>query len=314
MPQPTFNDLRPVDPVMTQLSIGYKNSDFFWDVIAPPIKLTQQSGTYFKWTKDYWFRKMEGGERAPAGPYQMVHFGVDTDTYRTREYGFEDAVDESIRAASQTAEDLDVQSTKFLVNIMQYQLEKDAKDALWKTGVWGTDITLSGNTQWDDYTNSDPFGAINTAMRTVKRNTGMKPNSFAISGAVWDVVKEHPKIIEKYKYTQKGIMTEDLVAAALGIPNFYVLESVENTAKEGLAFAGADIWDQNGLLWTRMPNLGLMVPNTAYHIIWDEKGNFPWAMQNYNREEVRSKIHRIFTHKTIKVVAADRAYYFNDMI
>ena len=46
-----------------------------------------------------------------------------------------------------------------------------------------------------------------------------------------------------------------------------------------------------------------MVPNGAYTFIWDEMGNVPWAMQNYRAEEVRSDVHRIFTHPTVEITS-----------
>ena len=43
MPLPTITDVRPVDPVMTQLSIGFKNPRYFWDQIAPPVEVAEKS-------------------------------------------------------------------------------------------------------------------------------------------------------------------------------------------------------------------------------------------------------------------------------
>ena len=204
-----MGDVRPVDPVMTNLSIGFKNEAYYWDKLAPVVPVSEKSGTYFIWDKDYWLRKVAGSERAPSVPYTRVDKGVSTGTYECFERGYEELVYDPIRKASQTPEALDVQATAHLTEIMQLELEKLVAGTIWKTGVWGTDVTLSGTSQWSDAT-SNPITALDTAMRVVKRNTGSKPDVMFISGTVWDTLKEHPILIEKYKYSQKAILTEEL--------------------------------------------------------------------------------------------------------
>ena len=195
---------------------------------------------------------------------------------------------------------------------MQLELEKLVAGTIWKTGVWGTDVTLSGTSQWSDAT-SNPITALDTAMRVVKRNTGSKPDVMFISGTVWDTLKEHPILIEKYKYSQKAILTEDLVSAALGLRKIYVMDSVENTAAEGATYAGADIWTDKALLIKESKMVSKNSPAGAYSFIWQKDGGVPWAMNNYREEQVRADVHRIFTQVDIKVCAKDWGYFFNDV-
>jgi len=313
MPLPTQNDVRPIDPVMTNLSVGFKNEAYFWDKLAPTVEVSQKSGTFFKWTKDYWLRREEGSSRAPGGPYTRVQHGVTTDTYDTQEEGFEEVVDDSIRKASQTPEGLDVQAVRHLTTQMELFLEKAVATELWKTGVWGTDKTLAGNNQWSN-SDSNPITEIDSAIRIVKRNTGSKPDVLYVSGVVWDYLKEHTKIIEKYKYSQKAILTEELVAAALGLKKIYVMDSVENTAKEGLTYSGSDIWGKHALLTKETRQPALNAPSGAYTFMWSDDGNTPWAMENYRDEPIRSDVHRIRTHLDIKVCASDWGYFFNNAV
>ena len=72
-----MGDVRPVDPVMTNLSIGFKNEAYYWDKLAPVVPVSEKSGTYFIWDKDYWLRKVAGSERAPSAPYTRVDKGVE---------------------------------------------------------------------------------------------------------------------------------------------------------------------------------------------------------------------------------------------
>lgn len=312
MPLPTQRDLRPVDPVNTQLSIGFKNARYYWDVVAPPVSVDEKSGTYFIWTRDFWFRREAGALRAPTAQYQRIGFGVTTGTYDAPERGFEELVSEVIEASSQAPDDLETLTVQHLTEIMQIELEKIVSAGVFVTGVHGTSTTLSGVNQWSDYAGSDPIADSDLAKRTIRRNTGAEPNVLSIGALPWEVLKEHPLILDKYKHTQTGIMTEDLVAAALGMPRLNVMKSVENTAAENATYVGADMWTDNALWQVQTPTPGLRVPNNAYTIIWDEKGNFPWAMDSYPEENTRSMVHRIFTHPVFELTAAQYGYILLD--
>ena len=311
---PTIKDVRPVDPVLTDLSIGFKNEAFMWDQIAPVKQVTQRSATYFTYDREYWLRRQDGAERAEGGSFQRVGFGVSSATYKALQYGFEQAVDDVTRDGSQTPETLDTLAVAFVTNLIQIELEKLVAAAFFATSKWGTDNTLSGNNQWSDFANSDPIGNIDTAIRTILRNTGARNNIRGFIGLTgWEKIKEHPLIIEKYKHTQTGIMTEELVAKALGLSSLTVGSAVENTAAEEATFVGADIWTDS-LLVAAMNPPGLQSATAGATIMWNQAGNIPWAIQRYREEAITSDIVRAFTHAVPKVVSAQHAYYFADLV
>ena len=313
MALPTLRDVRPVDPVLTNLSIGFKNEKFLWDKIAPPSEQAQKSGTFFLYTRDYWFRRQTGGKRAEDGSYTRVGYGVSSDTYKCEERGFEKLLDDPTRAASQTPEDLQVMDVQFLTNLIQLELEKDVAAACFVTDVWGTTATLTGTDQWSDYDGSDPIAKIDLAKRTILRGTGARANVLFLGLLAWEKLKEHPLLLDKYKHTQKGILDEALVAAALGIDEVIVGTSVENTAAEGQTFVPGDMWTDNALILVRN-NPGLGVANGAYTFIWNERGNVPWAIESYRDEAKRGEVSRVFTHYVPKIVSSAHGYIFLDCV
>ncbi len=310
--QPTASDVRPVNPVSSSLSIGFKNERFLWDMIAPVSEQTEQSGTYFVYDREFWFRRQEGAERAAEGPYTRVGYGVSNQTFNAREIGFEKLLGEVTRNASQTPENLETQDIQFLTNLIQLELEKRVSGVLFITGVWGTSNTLTGSNQWSDFANSDPIADADTASNTIRQNTGATPNTMFVGKVGWDQLKNHPLVLEKYKYTQRAIMTPELVAAVLEVPEITVGDSVENTAGENLAFTGADIWTDNALFLVRN-NPALGVANGSYTFMWDEKGNIPWAVEDYQADDLRSTVNRIFTHIDPQIVSAQHGYLFLDV-
>ncbi len=313
MAQPTVKNVRPIDPVLTNLSIGFKNERFLWDKLAPAIEVSEKSGTYFNYTRDFWFRRQEGAERAAEGPYQRVGFGVGTSTYSTIEYGFEKLLGDVVIASSQTPDSLEQLSIAFLTNLIQLELEKLVSAATFVSGKWGTDKTLTGTGQWSDFANSDPIADFDLALRTVRRNTGAKPNTVFMGLLGWEKLKEHPLILDKYKHVQTAILTEELVAAALGISELIVGDSVENTAAEGASYVGADIWTDNAVILVRN-NPGLFVANGASTFVWNERDNVPWAAENYREEKNRSEVHRVFSHYDPQIVSKEHGYMLLDLV
>lgn len=314
MAQPTARNVRPVDPVLTNLSIGFRNPEFIWDQAMPPITVDQKTGTFFIWTRDFWMRRQAGGVRAPSGPYLRVGYGVTTGTYIAIERGFEKATDDPTKAASQAPESLDVVDTEFLTNLMQLEMEKDVAGEFFAAAKWQTDTTLVTTNQWSDFDNSDPINDAEVAKRTIRRDTGASPNLLVVGALGWEKLKEHPLLLEKYKHTQSGILTAELVAAALGVSTLLVGSSVENTAAEGATYVGADIWADNAVFVSIPPNPGLMVPAGGYNFIWDERGNVPWAVENYRDETIRANVTRIFTHYVPKITAKEFGYRYADVV
>ncbi len=309
--QPTARDVRPVDPVLTNLSFAYKNSRFLHAAIAPYIEVPEKSGTYFIYDRDFWFRRLDGAVRGPESPYLRIGYGVSTSTYSALEIGFEKVLGDPIKAASQTPEDLQRMDVEFLTNQIQLELEIRAAAELFVTGIWGTSTTLTGTDQWSDFANSDPIANADTAIRTILRNTGARPNVLFVGLVGWEKLKEHPLVLDKYKHTQTAIMTPALVAAVLGLEEIVVGDSVRNTGAEGAAFVGADVWTDNALFLCRNnPSLG--VANGASCFIWNERGNFPWAVDSYREEDRRADVTRVFTHFDFVLTSAQHGYMYLD--
>jgi hypothetical protein len=64
--------------------------------------------------------------------------------------------------------------------------------------------TLSGTSQWSDYTNgassvSNPVNDVQVAMQRIYRDTGRMPNTIVFSYDAWVKVVDHPRIIDRFK-------------------------------------------------------------------------------------------------------------------
>src|SRR5665213_927207 len=62
------------------------------------------------------------------------------------------------------------------------------------------------------------------------------------------MLREHPAIIERVKYSQLGIITEQLMAEVLQLETVLVGEAGSNTAKEGQTDSLSYIWGKNAIV------------------------------------------------------------------
>lgn len=313
---PVTADVRPNDPILTNLSIGYQNDSLIWDQVSPPL-VSDQTGRYFVYTRDFWFRTFEGTGGLVAGEnsqYKRVGYGVTNATFNTIHYGAEKLTDRPTIAASQTPENLIDTDVDFVVNLLALNYERLVATTIFKTGVWGTDNTPTN--KWDDDTNGTPISDVLTGRQTIRRATGQNPTQMIIGAEGWDSVSEHAELLEKYKYTQPGggVLGEKLVAEAFKIPDLLVGLSIVNTANEGATFVGADVWGDNALLLLN-PKPGMRVPAATFTNVWDEggQGAIPWAMNQYATENQRANVVQGFYHAVTTVSSTVSGYFFNNV-
>lgn len=307
--QPSLADLRPVDPVVTGLSIATRPENFVWDQIAPVMEVAEPTGTIPIYTSGPWFRRQEGAERAPEGTYLPVGYGTTTTTYRTAEYGFEKILGDVIRAGNQFPEDQEDVAAQFIANLINLELEKLAAATFFVTGAWNSEATLAGTDQWSDYDASEPMLKADDARRTIRRQTGVNPNILALGAETFDDLSKHPLVLDRYKYTQPGIITPQLLAPLFGVDEVIVGDAPEETTAEGGAGTRADIWTDNAL-FAVVNQPGSMVRAGGFMIMWNEKGNIPWVIESYRNEERRSNVTRGFTHADPVVVSNVHGYLF----
>lgn len=68
-----------VDPVLTKLAIGYKNPKFIGDIVAPPIEVLTDTGTFFKNGKEGFL--VYDSKRAYGAEARQIFTKRKTDTY-----------------------------------------------------------------------------------------------------------------------------------------------------------------------------------------------------------------------------------------
>lgn len=314
MTQPSYNSVRPVDPLLTNLSIGFKNDMFFWDVVAPPSVVQQPSGQYTIYNREFWFRQQDGADRGPTSPYTRIGYDVSFESYACFEIGYEKQLSDVVRSASQLPEDLLVTDVALLTNQVQLELERRViAECFNKDGVWSQDKTYSSSNDWTN-SNANPLEDMDAAIRTIKRTTGAMPTTLIMGPDTWRALRRHPDLINSYQYVHGGLLTKQQMQDILEVPEILVGNNSYTSTVEGqtdVDSAYTDFYGNHALLLCRN-SPGLTVANGAYTFMWDQAGNIPWAAQNYYEDATRSQVSRVFTFLDPRIVSSAHGYRFKN--
>lgn len=282
MPQPTVTDVH-VASALTMIATAYLQDEnaYVADKIFPVVPVQHQTDKYFRWSKADFFRD-EAQQRADATESAGTGVNLDTASYTALVWALHQDLGTQIRANADPSVDIDVASTRQLMQKMLIRRDRIFMSTYMVTGVWGTTATaitaaaggIPGTTspvQWDDDANSDPFTDVAYAQTTILQNTGMMPNTLLLAWPVFQALRKHPLVIDRIKYTTPafaGTITEALLAQAFGIDRVVVSKAVYNSAAENLAASMAFVASKSALLCYSAPAPGLMVPSAGYTFSW----------------------------------------------
>lgn len=328
MPSPSQSDLH-VNVPLTNISIAYmqKADAYIANKVFPRVPVQKQSDMYWKYTKSDW-RRTDVQKRAPGTESAGVGWKVDTDTYFAHPYAVHKDIDDQLRANADSNWSLDRDSTTFITNQMLIKRDLDWANAFFKTGVWGSDqagVAASPTTnqflQFDDPA-SDPISLFAMAQIKFVEQTGYKANTLVMGAQVLRVLKEHPDIIDRIKYTQKGIVSTDLLATLFDVDKIMVsYASSTNVAEQpdgrlqDAAATYAFINDPYSmLLCYSAPSPSLMTPTAGYTFTWNgySNGNGQGIrVKNFRMEHLEvDRIEATMTYD-MKVVSPDMGIFYS---
>lgn len=325
MPNPTRGDVH-VNKPLTNVSIAYiqKATNFIADKVFPNIPVPKQSDRYFVYDRGDWFRD-EAQKRAPGTESAGGGFRIDnTPTYYADTWGVHKDVDDQIRANADVPINMDRDATEYITGQLLLKREKQWAADYFVTGIWTTQYqgVSSGPTgaqflQWNDAA-STPIEDITNRAIDIAKLTGFKPNTLVLSPYVFNTLKSNADIIDRIKYTQKGVITTDILANLFEVEKVLVAMGTNNTAAEG----ATDSYDfiissKAALLCYSNPRPSILTPSAGYTFSWTGylgagvAGN---RIKRFRMEELASDRIEGEMAFDLKLVAADLGAFFYDAI
>lgn len=315
MALPTINDVQAVEPILTNMLIGYMQDDmrFVAGRVFPAVPVEKDSGTYYIMTKKYFFFD-DLKPRAPGSEFGQMGFGVSTSTYSTIQYAAAIPLADEVRANSQVPMDLEQAAMRRVAQASLIRKEVAFSTDFMAVSKWGTDDN-NATTDWDDFTNGDPANDVLTAKRTISNNTGEDANTMVVGYIVHQALALHPDIIDRVKHVQAATLQniEGAIGAALGISNYMVAKGSYSNTNEAADFTASAIIDDDALVCVVNPGAGIFGATAGKTFTW-QPGGGAGSVYAYRDASTHSDHVQHKEQWDQVITASDMGYFFADVV
>jgi len=232
---------RVVDPILSTVAQGYRNNEMVADALFPVVPVEQRGGKIIQFGRED-FRAYSTG-RAPGTNTKRVQYGYLGNPFALEAHSLEGSVPFEIMQEANAVPHIDMGriAVAKTQNIILLGSEVAAAGIATNAANYGANnkVTLAGTSQWSDYSGvSDPSKDIEAAKEQVRSQTGKRANTVVLSPKAFNATKQHPKILDRIKYTGRDSVTTDMLANLWSVAKVVVGDAVyENTSG-----ALADVW------------------------------------------------------------------------
>lgn len=254
------------DPILTNFSVGYTDQGLYGDRIFPVTPVRTQSGRYRVFDRSNWLI-FESAREPGAVANEILGAKWSEDTFYTRERSLQVPIYDEERqqltsqgglanatfgGAMQLSPELD--ATALATRSILLDLESKVSTLVRDPAQYGANnkITLSGTSQWNDYTGgtastSNPVNDIMVAMRAVYAATLRYPNTIVVPALGMSYIENHPRVVDRFKNFSLNV--DDAFRQLTGFTgNILTVDSVYNAANNidatinVTSFWGKDVW------------------------------------------------------------------------
>lgn len=325
MPQQNIKESIVAGP-LPGVSIAYRNKEYIGDRVFPIIDGADPKAKITKYKRGAWFRD-EAGIRAPGTEAPRGSYPASADSLSTKEYAFASPVTDEDRKFAKSTGALVLQPDQDAVEFAtdKVDLKKERRIASAITGGSWVDGAGAGGEDAEGLWS--PAGATNTFLadivtgrKAIRGAMGLEPNSLVIDNSTYLALKECEAILDKIKYTQRGVLTLDLLAAILDLDEVLVGKAIYSNAAEkanGDDFNPVDIWTVNagkgmGFLYYKPKKVGLKVVTAGMQVRLAYENGGPRRITTWREAAKHQDVYEVAEETDITVVSAYAGYLWKD--
>lgn len=297
---------RVIDPILSTVAQGYKNAEYIGMGLFPYVPVGQRGGKIITFGKEDF--ALYNTARAPGADTKRIQYGYSGSPYALESHSLEGLVPFEFMQEAAAVPGIDLARGGIIKvqNIIGLRLEY-AQAVLATTAAnypAGNKVTLAGTSQWSDITSgvSDPVNDIETAKEAIRAKIGKRPNVVEMGAAVFAKLRQHPKIVDRIKYTGRDSATPELLAQLFGVQKVLVGDAVYDN---GGTFA--DVWGKYVVVaYTELGSVAEQ-GTPAFGYTYRLNG-YPLVEQPYEDRNAKSWIYPV-TDEVSPVIAGSSAGY-----
>lgn len=242
MSQMSTSAARVIDPVLSAVAQGYRNALAVGNTLFPAVPVGQRGGKIISFGKEDF--ALYNTVRAPGGVTKRVQYGHAGAPYALESHSLEGMVPIEHLQEADAVPGINLASgavskTQNVIDLRLEYLQAQLATTLANYPA-SNKTTLSGTSQWSDLISgvSDPVKDVEVGKEAIRKQIGRRPDTGLVSAATMAFLKQHPKIIDRIKYTGRDVVTEELLASLLGLKRVVVGDMVYTDA----AGVMQDVW------------------------------------------------------------------------
>ena len=310
---------------LANVSVQYRNKSFIADKVFPIIERVPAKAKILKYEKGAYFRD-EAGIRAPKA--RAPRGGINTDYIEVlpKEYAFAAEVTDEDRkwANEQGAPPLQPDQDAIELCADKIDLKKEVRVSnLIITGTWSGVAGEDAAGLWAPNDGTNTFIAdVLARIETIRSATGLRPNKMVIDFGTYNALKKLDDLLDRIKYTQRGILSTDLIAAIFDLEAVFIGEAIKSTAKEtkaGTDFTAVNVWEKNAgkgsaFLYYAPASPGLKQPSAGYQAREFYGNGMARRTETWRENAEHQDVYEVAESTDIVAVGADLGFLWYDTL
>lgn len=219
---------RVQDPILTTIAQGHKHPEHVGAALFPEVPVRTTGGKIIEFDRTDF--RLVNTLRAPGTATKRVVFGHEGKDFALENHALDAPVPREHQRDANVMPGIDLArgAVTGVQNIQSLILEKQRADRARDTAAYDSNhkLALSGTDRWSDYDNSDPVADVDEAKEAVRAEIGLYPNTMQIPAKAFLKLKEHPKIVDKIKFSQTGVVTVDLLKAVFDVREVVIGQAI----------------------------------------------------------------------------------------
>ncbi len=297
-----------IDTALTHVSVAYRNGDYIADEVAPRVAVRKQSDKYFVYDPQREMIRQTPDLRSPGAEATEVDFALSSDSYFCEDHALEAAIPDEERENADPPLQPDIDRTELLTEKIALNREI-ALETLLRTATMIPVTSLDPTEHWNDPA-TDPLQYFQLARESIFQNAQRRANVVVLPYRVFDVLRNHPRIVERIKYTTAGVVTEQLLAQVLDVDRVLVPRAFKNIARKGQPPICVSVWENEVFVLHVPPRPALKQVMAAATFVWTGVGGSVggWLVERWRENRRKADMIRVQMYYDHKLIAPGAAY------
>lgn len=282
------------------------------DSIAPPVFVSKRTADYPVLPREV-VAKIPDTKRAKGGGYQRGQWEWDSDTYKTREYGYEETVDEISALENEEFIDEEFMASKLSVEKLLLAREARVYEFLLDESKWSGAtnlVEIPNDDRWfGNAAGANIFNIVDAAAKIVRNKCLFSKSqlTLVITEDALNEVFRTSELKDDTKYTvflQKLPLDEKKawLKAYLGVKEVKTVVSMYDTSGLGQDMEVGQFWSNNFGLLAKLSDGSntLMNRNVIRQLVWSRHSR-DYLIESYHEPKIKSYVYRASEYRGMKM-------------